>query len=158
MYKWYQVLVQDLDENVDENLKDLDENLAWLTQKTEDPKGIKGTLLPPPHTHTVNVIELNYKVIKKWQPLHFYINPPPPLPFSGLLPLSSKAFCTPASDSIIGVSDYDSLISEYPWNEENNTFTWLSSLYNPFKCRNLQWDLPTTWKLRILQTHIEDFS
>ena len=31
MYKWYQVLVQDLDENVDENL-------AWLTQKTEDPK------------------------------------------------------------------------------------------------------------------------
>ena len=52
MYKWYQVLVQDLDENVDENLKDLDENLASLTQKTEDPKGIKGTLLPPsPHTH-----------------------------------------------------------------------------------------------------------
>ena len=22
---------------------------------------------------------------------------------------------------------------EYPWNEKNNTFTWLSSLYNPFK-------------------------
>ena len=21
---------------------------------------------------------------------------------------------------------------EYPWNEKNNTFTWLSSLYNPF--------------------------
>ena len=38
---------------MDENLEDLDENLAWLTQKTEDPKGIKGTLLPPPpHTHT----------------------------------------------------------------------------------------------------------
>ena len=48
MYKWYQVLVQDLDEKVDENLKDLDENLAWLTQKTEDLKDIKGTLLPPP--------------------------------------------------------------------------------------------------------------
>ena len=31
MYKWYQVLVQDLDEN-------MDENLAWLTQKAEDPK------------------------------------------------------------------------------------------------------------------------
>ena len=31
MYKGYQVLVQDLDEN-------LDENLAWLTQKTEDLK------------------------------------------------------------------------------------------------------------------------
>ena len=49
MYKWYHVLVQDLDENVDENLKDLDENLAWLTQKTNDLKGIKGTLLPPTH-------------------------------------------------------------------------------------------------------------
>ena len=22
---------------------------------------------------------------------------------------------------------------EYPWNEKNNTFTWLSSLYNPFE-------------------------
>ena len=43
MHKWYQVLVQDLDVNVDENL-------VWLTQKTEDPK--------------------------KWQPSHFYINPP----------------------------------------------------------------------------------
>ena len=51
MYKWYQVLVQDLDENVDENLKDLDENLAWQTQKTEDLKGIKGTLLSP-HTQS----------------------------------------------------------------------------------------------------------
>ena len=35
MYKWYLVLVQDLEENVDENL-------AWLTQKTEDPKINKG--------------------------------------------------------------------------------------------------------------------
>ena len=51
MYKLYQVLVQDLDENVDENLKDLEENLAWLTQKTEDPKGIKGALLFP-HTRS----------------------------------------------------------------------------------------------------------
>ena len=24
-------------------------------------------------------------------------------------------------------------MSEYPWNEKNTTFTWLSSLYNPFK-------------------------
>ena len=24
-------------------------------------------------------------------------------------------------------------MSEYPWNEKNNTFTWLSSLCNPFK-------------------------
>ena len=26
---------------------------------------------------------------------------------------------------------------EYPWNKKNNTFTWLSSLYNPFK-ENIQ--------------------
>ena len=36
---------------MDENLKYMDENLAWLTQNTEDPKGIKGTLLSP-HTDT----------------------------------------------------------------------------------------------------------
>ena len=24
-------------------------------------------------------------------------------------------------------------MSEYPWNQKNNTFTWLSSFYNPFK-------------------------
>ena len=41
MYKLYQVLLQDLDENMDENLKDMDENLAWLTQKTEN-------FVPPP--------------------------------------------------------------------------------------------------------------
>ena len=35
--------------------KDLDENLEWLTQKTEDPKSNKGNLTPPP---TVNLIEL----------------------------------------------------------------------------------------------------
>ena len=57
---------------MDENLKDLDENLAWLIQKTEDLKDIKGTLLSThththTHTHTqrVNVSELNCKVIKK---------------------------------------------------------------------------------------------
>ena len=36
--------------------KDLDENIARLTQKTEDPKSNKGKLTPP--QHTVNVIEL----------------------------------------------------------------------------------------------------
>ena len=51
MYKWYQVLVQDLDENVDENLKDLDENLASLTQDWRSER-YKGNLTPPPqHTH-----------------------------------------------------------------------------------------------------------
>ena len=45
MCQRYQVLVQDLDENVYANLYDSDENLAWLTQNTEDLKGIKGTFL-----------------------------------------------------------------------------------------------------------------
>ena len=81
MYKWYQVLLQNLDVNVDGNLnKDLDESLPWLTQKTEDPKSNKGNITFSPHT--VNVIELNCKVIKKVATL-----PPPFLQqphFSGL--------------------------------------------------------------------------
>ena len=70
MYKWYQVLVQDLDENVDENL-------AWLTQDWR--------------SKNVNAIELNCKVVKKVATPHLYINPP----FSGLSPFSSKKFHTP---------------------------------------------------------------
>ena len=49
MYKWYQVLIQDLDENVDENLnKDY-----WMRifhgklKRVKILKVIKGTLLPP---------------------------------------------------------------------------------------------------------------
>ena len=38
--------------------KDMDENLEWLTQNTEDPKSNKGNLTFSTHTHTVNVIEL----------------------------------------------------------------------------------------------------
>ena len=57
---------------MDGNLnKDLDENLAWLTQKTEDLKSNKGNLTSRPHT--VNMIELNCKIIKK------VATPPPPL-------------------------------------------------------------------------------
>ena len=26
-------------------------------------------------------------------------------------------------------------MSEYPWNKKNNTFTWHSSLFNPFKSK-----------------------
>ena len=36
---------QNLDENVDENL-------AWLTQKTEDSKSNEGNLTPPPPPHS----------------------------------------------------------------------------------------------------------
>ena len=43
---------------------------------------------------------MNCKVIKKWQPLHFYIKPS----FSGLSHFSSKKFPTPPSDSIFGRS------------------------------------------------------
>ena len=57
MYKWYKVLVQDLDENMDNNLKDLDENLAWLIQKIVDLKGIKGTLLSDLGLHWCIVIQ-----------------------------------------------------------------------------------------------------
>ena len=32
--------------------KDLDENLAWLTPKTEEPKFNKGNFTPHTHTHT----------------------------------------------------------------------------------------------------------
>ena len=53
--------IQDLDESVDGNLnKDLDENLPWLTQKSEDLTSNKGNLTFP--LHTVNVIELKCKV------------------------------------------------------------------------------------------------
>ena len=44
-----------MDENVDENFNvDLDENFAWQTQRTEDLKSNKGTLIFS--TNTVNVI------------------------------------------------------------------------------------------------------
>ena len=79
---------KDLDENFNENLdKGLDVNLAWLTQKTEDPKSNKGNLTFPPHT--VNMIELNCKVLNNSHPPH-----PLPHPFSDLFPLSSKRIRT----------------------------------------------------------------
>ena len=54
-------------------------------------------------------MQLNCKVIKKWQPLlHFYITPT----FSGLFPLSSKIFGTPAGDSIFGRSNGKGLQSD----------------------------------------------
>ena len=60
----------------------MDESLAWLTQKTEEPKYNKGNFTPPnPLTHS----KCNW---------NFYTNPPPP-PFSELSPLSKKIFDTP---------------------------------------------------------------
>ena len=52
----------------------MDQNLAWLTQKTEHPKSNNENLTFP--THTVNMIQLwsNKKVAI---PPHFYINSPP---------------------------------------------------------------------------------
>ena len=40
-------------------------------------------------------------------------------------------------------------MSEYPWNEKNNTFTWLSSLYNPFNIVLLE----TFYNCRHLSDH-----
>ena len=71
MYKWYQVLVQDLGENVDENLAQLSKD--WRSAN-------------------VNAIELNCKVVKK---VTTQISTSTPPPFSALSPLSSKTFCTP---------------------------------------------------------------
>ena len=71
-------LVQDLHEN-------MDENLAWLTQKTK--------------IQNANAIELNCTVVKKVATPP--PPPPPPListsapPLLGLSPLSSKKFCPP---------------------------------------------------------------
>ena len=69
--------------------KDLDQNLAWLTQKTKEPKSNKEnfTFL----SHTVNMIELQSN--KKVATPLFLLQPPPP--FTGLSPLSSKKSCTP---------------------------------------------------------------
>ena len=74
----------------------MDENLEWLTQKTEDSKSNKGNLTFP--THTVNVIELSGN--KKVATPHFYINPP----FQIYPPFLAKNFCNPPSDSIFGRS------------------------------------------------------
>ena len=61
----------------------MDDNLAWLTEKTEESKFNKPRFTFSPHTQ---YIQLNCKVIKKNG------NPPP---FLGLSPLSSKIFGTP---------------------------------------------------------------
>ena len=47
------------------------------------------------------MIELHCKVIKKWQPPHFYINPP----FTGLSPLSSKNFVPPNPPQVTQFSE-----------------------------------------------------
>ena len=55
----------------------LEENLAWLTQKTEEPKSNKGNFTFP--KHTVNVIKSNRnksEVIKHWEPPPFLHQPP----------------------------------------------------------------------------------
>ena len=89
---------------MDGNLnEDLNENLAWLTQKTEDPKSNKGNLTFPPHT--VNMIKLNCKVIENGNPPplpHFYINPPPH--FKVYPSFLAKKLYPPPSDSIFGRS------------------------------------------------------
>ena len=120
MYKWYQVLVQDLDENLNENLdEDLDKNLAWLTQKTEDPKSNKGNLTFL--THSVNVIELNCKVLNK--PSLFQIYSPFLVKIS--YPPSDAIFGRfyPSFEKVeVGVSNYDDTMS---WLNFTKKHIWL---------------------------------
>ena len=65
----------------------MDDNLEWLTQKTEDSISNKGNLTFP--THAVNVIELSGN--KKVATPHFYINPP----FQIYPPFLAKNFILP---------------------------------------------------------------
>ena len=128
--------------------KDLDENLAWLTQKTEELKYNKGTFTPRPHpppihmhahthTHTharmharthrererererVNAIELQSN--KKVATPNFYTNPT----FSGLSPLSRKFLVPPLPQ----VTQF----LEGPWVDSNYemklTFVFIISLF-----------------------------
>ena len=78
------------------NTKELDENLTWLTRKTEDPRSNKGNLTFP--SHTVNVIELQSN--KKWQTPISTSTPP----FQAYSPFLVKNFIPP-SDSIFGRSE-----------------------------------------------------
>ena len=71
--------------------KDLDENLAWLTQKTEESKCNKPNFTFSPPTQQM---QLNCKVIKNWQPLTSTATPP--FQVYPLSPLSSKVFGTPS--------------------------------------------------------------
>ena len=79
---------------MDGNLnKDLDENLPWLIQKTDDLKSNKGNLTFPPHT--VNVIELNCKVIKKVATPSIFTSTPPPPPLQVYPPFLGKILYPP---------------------------------------------------------------
>ena len=64
------------------------QNLAWLTQKSEEPKSNKGNFTFP--SNTVNMIEPSSN--KKVATPPFPYQPPPLYRF---IPLSSKKFCTP---------------------------------------------------------------
>ena len=84
--------------------KELDENLAWLTQKTEDPKSNKGNLTFP--SHEVNLIKLQSS--KKVATSISTSTPP----FNVYPPFLAKTFVPPSpSDSIFGRS-YPALITQ----------------------------------------------
>ena len=53
--------------------QDLDENLAWITKKNEEPKSNKGNFIFAINRANVMELESNKKVAT---PSHFYINPP----------------------------------------------------------------------------------
>ena len=76
----------------------MDENLVWLTQKTEESKCNKTNFTFFP-THS----KCNWTVKKKWLPISTSTPPPPPFHFQSYLPFLAK-FLVPQSDSIFGRS------------------------------------------------------
>ena len=76
-------------------MKILNENLAWLTQKAEDPKGIKGTFLPPPHTHTQSKCDWTLLWSNKKVATPPFLHQPPPLLFQVYPPFLAKNFVPP---------------------------------------------------------------
>ena len=71
-------------------MQDLDENLAWLTQMTEESKCNTANFTFFPHTQ---YMQLNCKVIRKWQ-LPSPISISTPL-FQGYLPFLAKFLVPP---------------------------------------------------------------
>ena len=74
--------------------QDLDENLAWITQKNEEPKSNKGNFIFPINRANVMELESNKKVAT---PSHFYINPP----FQSYSTVLEKNFIPPSNSIFV---------------------------------------------------------
>ena len=91
MYKWSQVLVQDLDENVDENFKwesCMANSKGWRSER------YKGNLTPPP-THTQSKCDWTLLWSNKKVATPPFLHQPPPLLFQVYPPFLPKNFVPP---------------------------------------------------------------